>query len=268
MRTAGVDLSAVRERTAAVEIVWDVDTAKIEEPVVGLDDEELVARLGVAQWVGICAPFGWPRPMVTALTEYAENGHWPDVGKDSFRYRRTELILHAAILVETGAKLWPLSVSSDPVAMRACRLARLRERAFAESGVRFARSGADRVVEVNPAAALLMWGLRGDGYKRSRIASRREGETRVREEMLTALETAAPWIKWKGSARAICTESDDALDAVLAGLTARAAALGLTASADLENLEDAEAEGWIHLPNKDSLPLLLTSQLSLVGSRQ
>jgi hypothetical protein len=44
---------------------------------------------------------------------------------------------------------------------------------------------------------------------------------------------------------------------VLAALIARAGALGLTARPEAEDVELARSEGWIHLPQKASLPLLL-----------
>ena len=47
--------------------------------------------------------------------------------------------------------------------------------------------------------------------------------------------------------------SDDALDAVLCALIARAAALGLTVPPPDQDRERARAEGWIHLPRRGSL---------------
>ena len=45
-----------------------------------------------------------------------------------------------------------------------------------------------------------------------------------------------------------CRRSDHALDAVIAALNARAAALGLTATPGAEQLDAARTEGWIALP--------------------
>jgi predicted nuclease with RNAse H fold len=75
------------------------------------------------------------------------------------------------------------------------------------------------VLEVYPAAALLLWGLPRERYKASAEA---------REELLSAIEAQAPWLGWEPGAREACVSSDDALDAVLCALVARAAALGLT----------------------------------------
>ncbi len=75
------------------------------------------------------------------------------------------------------------------------------------------------MLEVYPAAALLLWGLPRERYK---------ADPGAREELLAALEAEAPWLEWEPGAREACVESDDALDAVLCALIARAAALGLT----------------------------------------
>jgi hypothetical protein len=79
------------------------------------------------------------------------------------------------------------------------------------------------------------------------------------------LQAQAPWLAWDDDARGACVRSDDALDAVLAALIARAGALGLTVKPEGEDLELARTEGWIHLPAKDSLAQLLgVRALSLV----
>jgi predicted nuclease with RNAse H fold len=252
MRTVGVDLSASQQGTALAAIEWEAesqDRARVGEPSLGLGDEALLDLLAEAEWVGIDAPFGWPEQMVGALHSYATTGHWPNPPKPEFRYRGTDIRVHDHVLAETGQKLWPLSPSTDRISLTAWRLAGLREAAFARSHVRFDRAGGDRVLEVYPAAALLLWGLPRERYKASAEA---------REELLCAIETEAPWLDWEPGAREACVESDDALDAVLCALIARAAALGLTAPPPSEYLELARAEGWIHLPRKGSLGELAT----------
>ena len=153
------------------------------------------------------------------------------------------------MLAETGEKLWPLSPSTDRISLTAWRLAGLREAAFERSHVRFDRAGADQVVEAYPAAALLLWDLPRDGYKTDPAA---------REDLLAVLEERAPWLAWEPGAREACVESDDALDAVLCALVARAAALGLTEPPPPEHRDLARVEGWIHLPRKGRLGQLLT----------
>jgi len=256
MRTVGVDLSAADERTAAATIDWSADRAVVAEPTVGLADGELLDRLADAEWVGIDAPFGWPRPMVAAVHGYATEGSWPSVAKADFRYRRTDRFVRETVLARVSRKLSPLSVSSDRIALTAWRLAHLREQAFERSGVRFDLAGRDRVVEVYPAAALLLWGFERNGYKGGQ-GEPGEASTLIREALVAAIETQAPWLTWEKGAWEACIQSDDALDAVLAALIARAAALGLTIEPDQGDLELAASEGWIHLPGPESLAKLL-----------
>ncbi len=247
MRTAGVDLSVAAKGTAAATIEWEAgseDRARVGEPSRGLDDAALLDLLAEAEWTAIDAPFGWPEPMVAAVHAYATEDRWPATDKPSFRLRRTDTHVHDRVLAETEQKLWPLSPSTDRISLTAWRLAGLREAAFARSRVRFDRSGADRVVEAYPAAALLLWDLPRDGYKTDPAA---------REDLLAVLEERAPWLAWEPGAREACVESDDALDAVLCALIARAAALGLTEPPPAEAERLARVEGWIHLPRKACL---------------
>jgi hypothetical protein len=74
------------------------------------------------------------------------------------------------------------------------------------------------------------------------------------DELADLLLEVAPVSEATRSAR---KGSDDALDAVVASLTARAAALGLAHPPETdEQREVAPVEGWIHLPRTDSRPLL------------
>jgi len=239
MRTAGVDLSVGEKGTAAATIEWDGTRARVAEPSLGLADEALIELLAEAEWTAIDAPFGWPEPMVSAVHAYATSGSWPGPEKRSFRLRRTDLYVHDRVLAETGEKLWPLSPSTDRISLTAWRLAGLREAAFTRSHLRFDRAGGDQVVEAYPAAALLLWGLRREGYK---------SDPEAREQLLASIEAEAPWLAWEPGAREACVESDDALDAVICALIARAAALGATEPPPAEALELARVEGWIHLP--------------------
>ena len=80
------------------------------------------------------------------------------------------------------------------------------------------RSGAGVVVEVYPAAALKHWGLPFRGYKAAANAA-------VRGEVVDRLAAATPWLRFDAYEPA-CRQSDLALDAVVAALNARAAAVG------------------------------------------
>ena len=244
MLTVGIDLSASERNTALAELEWSEGRARVGEPSLGLADPELLELLTYAEWTGIDAPFGWPESMVAALHSYSLEGSWPAPEKRAFRYRRADLWVHDRVLSEVEEHLWPLSPSTDRISLAAWRLAGLREAAASRSHVRFDRAGGDGVVEVYPAAALLLWGLPRAGYK---------AEAEAREELLASLEAAAPWLVWEPGAREACLESDDALDAVLCALIARAAALGLTERPPAAERELARVEGWIHLPHKGGL---------------
>lgn len=256
MKTLGIDLSASPERTAIATIEWGGGAARVAPPLLGLDDAALADRLAAADWAGIDAPFGWPEAMVLAIYEYATSGRWSPVDKAAFRYRRTDRFVREHVEQETGKKLWPLSPSSDRIALAAWRLAQLREHYFDRTGIRFDRAGADRIVEVYPAAALLLWGLDRRGYKTGPRLDRRAPAEAAREALLASIEAQAPWLVWEPGAREACIQSDDALDAVLAALIARAAALGLTEPPPPDDLELARGEGWLHLPRKGSLSAL------------
>src|SRR5207253_2236918 len=82
------------------------------------------------------------------------------------RFRATDFAVHE----RTGR--WPLSVSSDLIAVPALRAARL----FGAHD----RSGAGVLVEVYPAAALRIWGFSTRGYKGPRGGAARCPRGRVR----------------------------------------------------------------------------------------
>jgi len=71
--------------------------------------------------------------------------------------------------------------------------------------------------------------------------------TAVRQQLVDTLTAAAPWLEL-GDHEQTCRRSDHALDAVIAALNARAAALGLTTTPAAEQLSAARTEGWIALP--------------------
>jgi predicted nuclease with RNAse H fold len=225
--------------------------------MLGLDDEALVGRLANAGWVGIDAPFGWPADMASSVHDYMTGDAWSGGDKESFRYRRTDRFVRERVLEETGRRLSPLSVSSDRIALTARRTAVLRECAYERSGVRFDRAGGDQVVEVYPAATLLVWGLDRGGYKTTRRADRRDAERFAREALLAAMEDRVGWLAWAPGAREVCVDNDDAVDAVVAALVARAAAMGLTVPPGVDDIALAHSEGWIHLPMGNSLAALM-----------
>ena len=105
-----------------------------------------------------------------------------------------------------------------------------------------ARDGSGRLAEVYPAASLKIWGLLARGYK-----GRGGAETQRLAVVLDALQQAAPWLDLAGHEDRLAA-SDDLFDALIASLTARAVALGLTLRPDAGHAAAALTEGWIHLP--------------------
>ena len=69
----------------------------------------------------------------------------------------------------------------------------------------------------------------------------------VRHQLIDPLIAAAPWLNL-GNHEQSCRRSDHILEAVIAALNARAAALGQTTTAAAEQLDAARIEGWIALP--------------------
>ena len=252
VRTLGIDLSASPKKTAACLIEWD-GMVSVDTPLLGLEDADLLYLMGQADWVGIDAPFGWPMDFLDAVLSWSESGAWPDTERSHLRYRETDRF------VQRVARL-PLSVSSDRIAVTAMRcaslLSALGEQRAGTAG-RIDRAGGDQVVEVYPGAALPLWSdeaadvrLDPQGYKGS-------GATKRREALVEVLLRAAPWLTLDEPTRALCVASDDALDALLSSLVARAAALRLTMKPQtMEQAGRSEVEGWIHVPELGSLGAL------------
>jgi predicted nuclease with RNAse H fold len=134
----------------------------------------------------------------------------------------------------------PLAVGADRIAAVAMRAAGLLA-ALADAGRPVDRSGAGLVVEVYPAAALRIWGPASRSYKGTRNKA-------ALGLLVDELRTALPDLAWSGH-EALCSRSDDALDAVVCALIARAAHLGLTSGPPDHLSIRAATEGWIRLPS-------------------
>ena len=237
--TLGVDLAAQPENTAYCLIEWVKPKARIIELRCGADDTILLERFGRSDKIGIDAPFGWPTAFADAVYAHQRRNVWPAVSTASLRYRTTDHIVRERI------KRWPLSVSSDLIGVTAMRAARL----LSEIG-RIDRSGRGRFVEVYPAAALHIWGFPSTGYKKKPGEEKRRGITR------RLISTAKPWLDWPVDAQQACEKSDDALDAVVAALIARAATTGQIEPIPRKHMAIAKREGWIALPRSGSLASL------------
>jgi predicted nuclease with RNAse H fold len=249
MRTLGIDLAAEPAGTAAFEITWGEGTARGVLHGAGLDDGRLLELIGAADKVGIDCPFGWPRPFVEAVVAHGDGAVWPGRGQPGAGFRRSLRYRLTDEVVWRRVGWWPLSVSTDLIGVPAMRCAGLLD-ALAQSGEPVDRAGGGRVVEVYPAAALHHWGLPHRGYKRPKGAA-------VRSTVLDRLLAMLPWLVVDQAALERCRGDDDAFDALVCALVARAAGLGHTTRPDPgDQAERAGSEGWIHLPTGEVSRLL------------
>jgi len=126
MRSLGIDLASRDEKTATCAIEWDSERAFVERPQIGRPEGDVLADMQRADWIGVDAPFGWPDAMVDAVHTYAVKGRWPhDARPELLRYRVTDWLVHDVIAEERDMSVWPLSVSSDRIAVCAWRCAAL-----------------------------------------------------------------------------------------------------------------------------------------------
>ncbi|MET9019990.1 DUF429 domain-containing protein [Actinopolymorpha sp. NPDC004070] len=240
MLTVGVDLAAEPAKTAVAWIDWSPEGASVRRLVVGADDALVLEALRAADKAGIDCPFGWPEPFV----EFVKAHHAGDVadprefaGRDG---RRRLALRTTDIFTYDTTGLLPLSVSADRIGHTAMRCAGLLAH-LAQDGQSVDRSGAGAVVEVYPAASLKKWGLPSRGYKRARNVDNLRAS-------VEALLAAAPWLQlgqWEDE----CRRSDDAFDAVIAAMTARAVSRGLVEPLPEKHASVARTEGWIALPS-------------------
>jgi Protein of unknown function (DUF429) len=275
MRTLGIDLAAQPKKTAVAVIDWREDnTVAVEIPETDFDDPALLQAIADADAVGIDAPFGWPRFIVEHLPRYAAEGSWPPKPKgagddwlDRIRYRETDRFVRTWTENTLGFRLSPLSVSSDRIAYCAWRCAGLLHQHAKASRTHLDRLGASNsVFEVYPSAALAAWGLPYKGYKPGSAGSDKSKNAEAcRHQIARELDDACDWLELDRvpELREALTSSvtaDDKLDAFVSALVARAAAtepqLTIAPTNELQR-ELAREEGWIHLPQPDSLRQLV-----------
>ncbi len=242
MRTVGVDLSASPAKTAVAVLDWHDDRARVTELVVGADDAAIRRYAAGATRIGIDSPFGWPDEFVDFVVAHHRHG-LPSGGRlDEIARRRPLALRRTDLRIADSGLGRPLSVSADQIAHVAFRCAGL----LADLGVD------DRVdgwaVEAYPAGALKRWGLTSRGYKRAANAP-------VLAELVGTLAATAPWLDLADHAETM-TRDDDAFDAVITALIARAAELGRTTLPDADDRSVAVREGWIHVPDVELAELV------------
>jgi predicted nuclease with RNAse H fold len=246
--TSGVDLASQASNTAACEIAWSDNAATITGLVVGVDDHFIRGLITRADKVGIDAPFGWPTAFAEAVAQHSMNGSWPGSYDHSdtttthrYRYRRTDLWLWKSFKTTP-----PLSVSTDRIALPAMRTASL----LASLPDRTDLDGSGVVVEVYPAAALRQWDMPSQKYKRKENAESR------RALVSRFLAETGDWLHIDSKDETLCCDSDDAFDAVICALVARAAATGLVEAIPDADKAIAAKEGWVAVPTTGSLDRL------------
>lgn len=232
MLTLGIDLASQPNRTAMASIEWSATGAEVTQVQHGVTDGEILDSLLSADRSGIDAPFGWPDAFAHVIDAHHDGRSTEEVGLFSepgvarFVRRLTDE------KVRTTFGLVPLSVSADRIAYVALRAVRLLAQL---DGPGFDVDRATgTAVEAYPAAALKVWGLGHNKYKGL-------PQQAALSKLLTDLEDLAPWLDF-GAHRELCATSDDAFDAVITALIARAAALGHTHLPTRQNRRSPDAK--------------------------
>jgi len=242
MMTVGIDLSSQPKHTATCAIAWG-KTVVVQEPQLGANDSSLIAAMNSGDKIGIDIPLGWPEHFVSAIGSHHSGQKWPKPHSDDGLYlRQTDRFVWARV----GRR--PLSVSSDKIAIPAMRAAWLLSQWSAKP---IDRAGTGRIVEVYPAAALMRWGFSAGRYKG-------EAGREVRGALIDSFQARTrSWVMLDQSTRKRCLDSDDAFDAFVAALVARASAKALCEPIPAEHLDIARREGWIAVPLEGSLDHLM-----------
>ena len=229
MLTLGIDLSSQPANTAASVIDWANGRAIARPPRLHCSDGDLSQLIDSAEAIGIDAPFGWPMEFIAAVSDWPHDT-WSQERRDRLRFRETDRFVRAT------QSVWPLSVSTDTIALPAMRAMSLPKKHDVSD-----RSGDGRFFEVYPAASLRAWTMTSRGYKEAKKAECIE----ARHQILIALRIAMPWLMAPDD----YAEDSDALDSLVAALTARSAWQGRTLLPNPSQKSAAKREGWIHIPS-------------------
>ena len=110
------------------------------------DDPMLDKMIAKSHAVGIDAPFGWPVEFAKAVGAWSFTSWTIPLLRDQLRFRVTDRRVHETV------GFWPLSVSTDRIALPAMRTSALLVRHGVTDG-----SGDKRFYEVYPAGSLSQW---------------------------------------------------------------------------------------------------------------
>lgn len=257
--TLGIDLAAADGDTAACVIRWEDAGGVTTTLGSGWSNAGLRELIAEADWTGIDTPFSWPVRFRRALAQHGRAGGWPaDYRSPHFQFRTTDLFVK-----EIAYR--PLSVSTNLLDVTAMRCARLLQEVGEERGRPISLAGDDRIVEVYPAATLVAWGGATAGFSPNGYKDRSVGKaagTKARAKVIAALTAETePWLVLPETEQQKCLASDNELDALIAALTTRTAQLSMTRKPTNDHQRRlAGIEGWIHVPEPGSLPLLGAAQ--------
>ncbi|NUW39618.1 DUF429 domain-containing protein [Nonomuraea rhodomycinica] len=243
MLTVGVDLAAEAVRTAVAWLDWRAGRARLVRAETVADDalvaEAVAAAATAGGKAGIDCPLGWPDRFVDFVTAHRAGHVRVPEGRAGRDWRRDLALRVTDQVVRERTGLTPLSVSADRIGHATMRCAALLAE-LARRGSPVDRDGGGAVVEVYPAACLKLWGLPHRGYKRA-------ANLAELGRLVDRLLAEAPWLDL-GPYERLCRASDDATDAVVSALAARASALGLVTVPEARQAGPAATEGWIALP--------------------
>ncbi len=241
MKTIGIDVSSQPEGTASCSILWEKGSARIEAVEGPLDDGRIDALLSErVDKIGVDVPLGWPDAFVDAIGRHRSGEAFGEADIAQLARRETD----RWVWRETNQV--PLSVTTDRISYPAMRTARLLGRVPVLNGD---RSGAGRVVEVYPAAALRVWRLQHQGYKRGKGRD-------VLAGILAQLRNRCTWLPADDEVWRDVNRNDHAFDALICSLVARAHATGRCPPIPVDLVETARREGWIAVPHQDCLESL------------
>jgi predicted nuclease with RNAse H fold len=251
--TVGVDLAADPKRTAVSMVEWVDRDARLIDLLTEADDDAILELALQADKTGIDCPLGWSDDFVEFVNAH-HTGRVPMTPVDAtartpLRYRATDLFL---IEQKLGR---PLSVSSDLIGVCAMRAAGLLA-AMSKNGIEVDRSGVSGgVAETYPAAAIRHWGLAQGGYKGTANAT-------TLSAMVTKLKRGLPQLDLTAHEHA-CRTSDDAFDALMCALVARATTqYRCTVPIPRGLTQRARREGWIAVPSCRLQELLAPPEFS------
>lgn len=237
----GIDLSAEARATAVATVEWRPDgSAAVTALRLGADDRHVLEALEGADRAAVDCPLGWPDRFVEFLVAHRDGHVTAPVGGTGLAWRRTLSRRVTDLECERLSGTRPLSVAADRIAAVAMRGAGLLG-SLAAAGRPVDRAGSGLLIETYPSAALRLWGLPHQGYKGS-------AKTAALGGLVDALLLETPGLDL-GAKEGLCRASDDALDAVVCALVARAAALGTVLRPGAGQEHAARREGWIVLPS-------------------